>query len=875
MIAAPDQIGAQTTVDGITSQPVYAYTPPPSLFASVALEPTVTVFNILDFGAVADAGIDNRPMIQAAVDAAAVGGGIVYIPPGTFGIAGQAGLNGAVQLADNVFLKGAGIGVSTLRVIDGWDGALTGIVRSPSGQNTDNWGVADLSLDGNRNNTNGKVDGFYCGDIPGGLLADQDVTLVRVEALNNQGYGFDPHEQTLRLTIRDSVSHHNGIDGFTADFNVDSVYSGNLAYANDRHGFNIVTSSNDLLMENNVSRDNGGGGITIQRGTFDIPSPSNIEIRGGEISGNGLEGINILMSDNVLITCVSIHDNGTFGVRINGSSHVTVENSTIIDNSTSPNGDHPIIQMSERYDSFTGTTFTATHNLIVGNTLSGEATAPTNYGIREVGASTDHNQITGNAIDGARVTLLLVGPDTTAHQAGSATSDIITTAGGDDIIVGASGNDRLTGGDGDDWLDGSSGNDTLTGGAGNDGYAVDSWVADLPARDTVVELADGGHDRVFTTVSYALTANVEDLILMGATVSDGSGNSLDNQIVGLYATSALTLEGGAGNDVIYGSNAAGNQLSGGAGDDVLVAGTGGNNFLTGGTGNDTFLVLSGSDIIVETGGVSSSLDIAYAMVNYTLDANVEYLILMGSATVGTGNMGDNVLVGVYSTQELTLNGGDGNDVIYGSTILGNQLIGGAGADVLLAGANGGATLIGGSGSDLYVVNAATDTIIEAVGAIGDVDTVYTRVSLTLADNVEQLVLIDGAVSGTGNDGDNVIAGLYSSLSLSLFGGAGDDVIFGSDQSDIIDGGVGDDVIISGDGADIFDFSAADSGLDVITDFDAVAGDRIDLSGRSGVSGMTDITVSDIEGIGTFVTVGDDTITLIGAVNITASAFIFQ
>ena len=213
--------------------------------------------------------------------------------------------------------------LSVLRVVDGWnedldDGfKLTGIIRSPWGEATKNYGIADLTLDGNRENTKGLIDGFYNGGRPGGTITDEDVWIVRVEARYCSGYGFEPNERNERLTITESISHHNGRDGFVAVYIIDGVYKNNIAYENDRHGFNVITSSYDLLLSNNIARDNGGGGIVVQRGSLDTPIPHNIMVAGGESSRNGKEGVLLLMCYNVEIKGVDILENGSYGVRIN------------------------------------------------------------------------------------------------------------------------------------------------------------------------------------------------------------------------------------------------------------------------------------------------------------------------------------------------------------------------------------------------------------------------------------------------------------------------------------------------------------------------------------------------------------------------------
>lgn len=135
----------------------------------------------------------------------------------------------------------------------------------------------------------------------------------------------------------------------------------------------------------------------------------------------------------------------------------------------------------------------------------------------------------------------------------------------DNYILGNAESNNLYGGAGNDTLDGGAGGDLMWGGAGDDTYVVDNAQYDL-----VTEFAGEGTDRVFASVSYTLTANVENLTLTGTAVT-GTGNALDNAITG---------------------NAAANQLLGGLGADTLDGGAG-NDTLTGGGGIDTFLFAAG------------------------------------------------------------------------------------------------------------------------------------------------------------------------------------------------------------------------------------------------------------------------------------------
>jgi Ca2+-binding RTX toxin-like protein len=110
----------------------------------------------------------------------------------------------------------------------------------------------------------------------------------------------------------------------------------------------------------------------------------------------------------------------------------------------------------------------------------------------------------------------------------------------------------------------------MAGGAGDDIYIVDN------VADAVIEVAGGGNDQVKSSASFVLAANVETLILTGASVINGTGNAAANIIIG--NTAANTLNGGLGNDTVNGSFG-GDTLFGGAGNDRL----------TGGTGNDFFV----------------------------------------------------------------------------------------------------------------------------------------------------------------------------------------------------------------------------------------------------------------------------------------------
>jgi len=156
---------------------------------------------------------------------------------------------------------------------------------------------------------------------------------------------------------------------------------------------------------------------------------------------------------------------------------------------------------------------------------------------------------------------------------GNTAANTLTGNAGADTLEGRDGADILIGGLGNDVLDGGTGVDKMTGGAGDDRYVVDTW------RDTVTELSGGGIDTVWSSISYSLSSNLENLRLTGD-ANLGTGNSLANVIEG---------------------NAASNLLSGEAGNDTL-SGAGGKDILLGGSGNDRLNGGADFDILVGGGG---------------------------------------------------------------------------------------------------------------------------------------------------------------------------------------------------------------------------------------------------------------------------------
>lgn len=264
--------------------------------------------------------------------------------------------------------------------------------------------------------------------------------------------------------------------------------------------------------------------------------------------------------------------------------------------------------------------------------------------------------------------------------------DRLSGDGGDDYLMGLDGDDLLFGGTGGDYLEGGAGRDAMYGGAGNDVYWVDN------PGDRVIERPNQGDDTVVARISYALSANVENLRLDTSAAINGTGNALDNTITG--NSGANHLRGGAGDDTLVGERGD-DRLDGGAGADEM----------RGGLGDDVYVVDNGRDRVIET--ADQGTDTVRSSISWALSANVENLILTGSGnTNGAGAALANVITG--NSGNNTLSGGGGNDTLRGGAGR-DRLEGGAGRDRLDGGA-GRDDLFGGAGADVFVFARLGDSV---------------------------------------------------------------------------------------------------------------------------------------------------------------------
>ena len=369
------------------------------------------------------------------------------------------------------------------------------------------------------------------------------------------------------------------------------------------------------------------------------------------------------------------------------------------------------------------------------------------------------------------------------------------------------GDDTLTGTSGDDRLDGLQGADTMSGGLGNDTYVVDNF------GDIIVENAGEGTDSVESSANHTLFANVENLTLTGAATISGTGNALNNVLIG---------------------NSAANFFNGLGGDDVIEGG-GGADDLDGRSGADTFVYRNVSDssgsaiddiIDFETGVDKIDLrPVGATAVSWTVSGTTSTV----TAVTPSGNLTIRV-DGTVTMSDFLLSSGGGNG--------GNDTVQGTSGDDRLDGGPGADTMSGGLGNDTYVVENVGDSVVENAGA--GTDTVESSISYTLGANVENLTLTgSGAINGTGNELNNALTG--NAAANTLIGAAGNDVLEGGGGADSLTGGTGADTFVYRNVSD-----SSGSTIDNIGGFETGV-DKIDLRpvGATGGSWVFDGTTSTV------------------------------
>ena len=399
----------------------------------------------------------------------------------------------------------------------------------------------------------------------------------------------------------------------------------------------------------------------------------------------------------------------------------------------------------------------------------------------------------------------LTGGSSGDRLAGQGGNDTLLGKGGTDTLVGATGNDTMTGGDADDLAFGGAGNDRMIWNPGDD-TDLNEGGADV---DTT-EVNGGNGAEVFTTTAngarvrfdrlnpapFAIDIGTTEKLVLNANGGDDSYSATGN----LAALIAVTVDGGAGNDTILGTNGI-DTLMGGD-DNDFIDGQQGNDVAPLGAGNDVFQwdPGDGSDIIEGQAGADTML------FNGSAGDEIFETSANGNRVRFTRNLG-NIVMDTDDVERIDLKALGGADQITVNDVTGTDL---TAVNTDLAGVIGGTT--GDGAADNVIVKGSNDDDLVTVTGQGGalkVDGLAPRVTIAAADpGVDRLTV--SALDGSDVvDASQVAAG---SMLVTLDGGTGDDALIGGNGDDTINGAEGDDILIGGPGVDTLNGGPGDDVL---------------------------------------------------------------
>jgi Ca2+-binding RTX toxin-like protein len=407
-----------------------------------------------------------------------------------------------------------------------------------------------------------------------------------------------------------------------------------------------------------------------------------------------------------------------------------------------------------------------------------------------------------------------------ANLFGGAGNDTLTGGSGNDMLFGQSGNDVLLGKGGLDFLFGGTEHDVLTGGDADDqvfGESGNDRMIWNPGDDTdlneggagtdTVEVNCGNGAEVFTVTANGTRVRFDRLdpapfsIDIGTTeklvLNANGGNDSFSATGNLATLIQITVDGGAGNDTILGSNGA-DSLFGGDGDD----------FIDGQQGNDTAFLGAGNDVFQWDPGDGNDLvegqdgrDIL--LFNGSAGAETFEASANGQRARFTRNLG-NIVMDLNDIEVIDLNTLGSSDTTIVNDLTGTDIVE---ININQAGVIGGSA--GDGAADIVIVNGTNgDDIIDVFGAGTSVSVVglAARVNITNAEAANDGLVINALHGADGVTATTLPAGV---IRLTMDGGAGDDSILGSQGADTLRGGDGDDFVFGDNGNDRAEMGAGD------------------------------------------------------------------
>jgi Ca2+-binding RTX toxin-like protein len=368
---------------------------------------------------------------------------------------------------------------------------------------------------------------------------------------------------------------------------------------------------------------------------------------------------------------------------------------------------------------------------------------------------------------------------------------------------------------------------TLSGTAG-DGQADTVILNSTNGVDTINVLGQNGNISVSGLPALVNLQNVEGIDRL---VINGNAGNDTISAAALVTPASLTLDGGAGDDTIVGSNLAdvmvggdGNDfVDGRRGNDVALLGAGNDGFLWNpGDGNDAIEGQAGTDEMLFNGAnISENIDIS---------ANGGRIRFFRDVA--------NVVMDTNDVERITFNAFDGRDTININDLSGTD------ANLIRLNLNGSSGQTDGVTDQVSIngTNGNDAIAIETINGEIVISGLPTQVQISGVDAGIDNLTINGLGGDDTIDASKLAAGLFRLTPdgrLTLNGGDGTDQFLGSAGQDVFLGGRGNDIALMGAEDDLFVWNPGD-GNDVL---EGQAGNDTMLFNGANVSENIDISAN--------------------------------
>lgn len=343
-------------------------------------------------------------------------------------------------------------------------------------------------------------------------------------------------------------------------------------------------------------------------------------------------------------------------------------------------------------------------------------------------------------------------------------------------------------------------------------YSVFITLGGLNAK---VDLVDG--NTIETNFSATLGQHATGLRLLGIENVNGTGNDLDNTLIGNSGNNRL--EGGLGSDTLTGGNGSDTAVFTGLFSDYAIS-------YAAVTGTLTLQALDGS---IDTVTGVELFEFADDTLTFAeIQANAATLrtvsVATATASVSEGNMGVKTV-----TFTVTVNGAMLTSQMVDYAIAGTGVAATDGSD-LSGSLSGTLTFAAGETVKTVTIDIVGDKVVEAnetfaltlSGASSQMVIGTASATVTISNDDVAPVIFTGNVTDDsilGTRGYDIIDGLAGNDVIKA--GSGDDEVSGDLGNDRLDGGTGADLMTGGQGDDVY---LVDSILDVV---DETGGDGTD------------------------------------------------